>query len=90
MLANRVLVMSKDPGKISREVPVDIYGPRDISLIKEASFHNLKNEILDDLIFSKKDLTNRRSSLVSVIINSFPGCRFARRSAMKSVEPCLR
>ncbi len=53
LLADRVLVMSKDPGKISREVPVDISGPRDISLIKEASFHKLKNEILDDLVFVK-------------------------------------
>lgn len=46
LLADRVYIMTKLPGRILREVEVPFKKPRSISLIGSYEFSNLKNEIL--------------------------------------------
>ncbi|SHI19307.1 ABC transporter ATP-binding protein [Desulfosporosinus lacus] len=49
LLADRIIVLSKGPGEIIRELSVNFDRPRDLSLIKSLSFHQLKSQILDQL-----------------------------------------
>ena len=53
LLADRIIVLSKRPGKIIRVLSVQFERPRDLSLIKNLSFHQLKSEILDLLTVFK-------------------------------------
>lgn len=52
LVADRIIVMSKRPGSILREFKVPFGRPRDISLMKNPEFNNLKADILG-LLFDK-------------------------------------
>lgn len=53
LVADRIIVMSKRPGRIQREFKVPFGRPRDISLMKNQEFNNLKADILT-LLFNKE------------------------------------
>lgn len=46
LISDRVFIMSQNTGKIVREFSVPFERPRNISLIKEIEFHELKSDIL--------------------------------------------
>lgn len=52
LVADRIIVMSKRPGRILREFKVPFGRPRNISLMKNPEFNNLKADILG-LLFDK-------------------------------------
>lgn len=52
LMSDRIIVLSKRPGKIISELSVVFERPRGISLIKNFEFHQMKADILD-LLFNK-------------------------------------
>jgi len=53
LVADRVIVLSKLPGKIIQEINVPFRRPRELALIKSIEFNQIKAEILDLLVFSE-------------------------------------
>jgi len=52
LMSDRIIVLSKRPGKIISELPVSFERPRCLSLIKNFEFHQMKAGILD-MLFNK-------------------------------------
>lgn len=57
LLADKVYVMSKLPGRIIRELKVDLARPRHLSVMSTPEFSRLKSEILELLFDGKRELS---------------------------------
>ena len=49
-ISDKIVVFSKRPAQVIKQIPVNFNRPRDISLIKNASFTKIKNHVLDFIL----------------------------------------
>jgi len=77
LLSDRVLIMSKRPGRIQTEIPVPLVRPRSADLLTNADFMEIKRECMHFIRFERNFRKRRRS---------MPKCRFSRALHSSSIS----